>query len=353
MTSKLSQPWVPMERIESLVQIEPALGILGLVLGAWIASKVLLKEISEDRKRSLHESFRNLSFYLFLGIILFMVYWGLQRIPYENNAISRLITYVGLATILTGAVVFVKVWRILVFEYLFLSHMKVGFPVLLVNLFTLLLSIILGGWICTEIFNVRLAPLLATSAMFSLILGLALQDTLGNLFAGVALQIDKPYEIGDWVEIQATTNQKWIGQVYEITWRATVMIGHTEEVITIPNRIMGQAQIANFSTRYRPIIRSQLLRIAFNENITEVKEVLIQAAKMVNDVRKSPAPRVHITETTESWVAFKLIYFIDNYGDQYRIADQVYSKVLAELEKSGIDLANNKIVIARENEEKS
>ena len=72
-----------------------------------------------------------------------------------------------------------------------------------------------------------------------------MQDTLGNLFAGVALQFDKPYEIGDWIEIH-NSGQKWVGQIYEITWRATLLIGFVEEFITVPNRVMGQSEISNF-----------------------------------------------------------------------------------------------------------
>ena len=90
--------------------------------------------------------------------------------------------------------------------------MRAGVPVLLVNLFSLLLSAVIGFWMMTGIFEFNLAPLLATSAVFSIVLGLALQDTLGNLFAGVALQLDKPYEMGAAIEV-TTSSQKWVGQV--------------------------------------------------------------------------------------------------------------------------------------------
>src|SRR5262249_25507055 len=149
-----------------------------------------------------------------------------------------------------------KTCRILLFEYLFLSHMRAGVPLLLVNLFTLLLTLVMGGWLCTAIFDVKLGPLLATSAIFSVVLGLALQDTLGKRFAGVAMQFDKPYEIGDWIEIMLN-GQKWVGQVQEISWRATVMVGISDEHISVPNRLMGQTQISNFATTKRPIWRSQ------------------------------------------------------------------------------------------------
>jgi small-conductance mechanosensitive channel len=222
--------------------------------------------------------------------------------------------------------------------------MKVAFPVLLVNLFTLLLSIILAAWIGAEIFNIRLTPLLATSAIFSLVLGLAMQDTLGNLFAGVALQFDKPYEIGDWIEIQ-TNGHKWTGQVYEISWRATVLISFTEEAITVPNRVVAQAQVSNFSTKYRPIIRSQTFRLPFGVDIDQVKYILIQVAASTSEIRKTPAPKVYVSETTESWLGFRLIYFIDNYGSQFFIADKILSQGIAQLEKAGFQLASHRITL--------
>ncbi|MEO5970589.1 MAG: mechanosensitive ion channel domain-containing protein [Bdellovibrionia bacterium] len=345
MTSKIqSQPWVQLERIEAFIQLEPTIVTLALVLGAWIISKLFLRNLPEDRHRRLDGQFKNLGFHLIFGTVFYATYYGLNRFP-DTTLIERTVTYLGLATILSGSTIFVKAWRILVFEYLYLSHMRVSFPVLLVNLFTLLLSIALTAWIGAEIFNVRLTPLLATSAIFSLVLGLALQDTLGNLFAGVALQFDKPYEIGDWIEIQTGT-QKWVGQVYDISWRATVLIGFGEEAITVPNRIMGQAQIANFATKYRPIMRNIIFRLPFNVEVARAKQLLVKAAISVSEIRKTPPPFVMIADTTESWINFKLLYFIDNFGLQFRIADYIQSRVLEEFAKEGINLAKAQIVIA-------
>jgi small-conductance mechanosensitive channel len=279
-------------------------------------------------------------------MILFAFYSGISRISHETLAIDRLVIYIGLATILSGAVIFVKVCRILVFQYLFLSHMRVAFPVLLVNLFTLLLSLILATWLGAEIFNLRLAPILATSAIFSLVLGLALQDTLGNLFAGVALQFDKPYEIGDWIEI-SNGSQKWVGQVQEISWRATILISTTEESITIPNRLMSQGEISNFSTQFRSIIRSVVFRLPFGVPIEKVKQILLEAAQRIPELRTRPAPRVFISETTESWVGFKLIYNIDDYGLHFKIADRVYTEALKDLEGQGFHLAGHRILVAQ------
>jgi small-conductance mechanosensitive channel len=335
---RLSQPWIPIGKIEELVQLEPALLIAGLSLGAWLVYKLLLRDVSTDRHRNLKLLFQNLWFHSGITTTLFIAYYVLARFGEGNSAVERVLSYIGLLTLLSGATVFVKVARVLVFEYLFLSHMRVAVPVLLVNLFTLLLSIILGGWIATEIFSIRLAPLLATSAIFSIVLGLALQDTLGHLFAGIALQFDKPYEIGDWIEIQ-NSGQKWVGQVEEISWRATVLIGMTDELITVPNRNMAQAQVSNFSLKGKPIIRSQTFRIQFGTKPDQVREALFKAAGKCRLIRQDARPIVFIMETTESWIAFKLVYFIDNYGSQYIIGDEVIRNVLDELDRVGIILA--------------
>ncbi len=342
MNNKVNPLWVPIEKIELFLQIEPLLLMIGLFFGAWVISRIFLRKLSKERQRTLQTLFKNLAYHFLVGGLLFSTYFLLQQLNCKNTLLERILAYIGLGAILSGAIIFVKVWRILVLEYLYLSHMKVAFPVLLVNLFTLLLSITLGGWICAEIFNIRLTPILATSAIFSLVLGLALQDTLGNLFAGVALQFDKPYEIGDWIEVQSN-GQKWIGQVSEITWRATVLLGFTEEAITVPNRMVGQSEISNFATKYRPIIRTQIYRLPLASSVSQVKELLSLSAQDVPGVQKNPPPFVLISETTESWVAFKLVYYIENYGDQFLIADRIFSKAIPSLQKAGYELAGQTV----------
>ncbi len=349
MSLKTSQPWVPLEKIENLVQLEPALFTIGLAAAAWIVSRFFLPHLPPERRRSLKRHFRNLSRYLLLGLSFFFAFLGLQQLPYENTFIERLMTYIGLTAVFCGSIVFVKVSKILVLEYLYLRHMKVAFPVLLVNLFTLLLSIGLGAWICADIFNIRLAPILATSAIFSLVLGLALQDTLGNLFSGVALQFDKPYAIGDWIEIQTGT-QKWVGKVLEISWRATILMGFANETITVPNRTMGQAQIANFSSKFHSILRTQIFKLPAEYEVEAPRRILTEALNQVSSIRQDPPPRVWISETTESGVVFKLIYSIDDYGAQFQIADEIQSQILPRLQDSGYELAGHVIRLAQAKE---
>jgi len=333
-----SQNWDLLQSIEQIVQVELALLILGSVLGVWISSKTLLRRLSEPRKQKLKQLFQNLNLHLLLGIVFFLLSYLFQQFPQSYSIIQRIRAYIGLITIFSGATIFIKTWRILVFQYLFLSHMKMRFPVLLVNLFTLIFSSILGGWLVTEIFNIQLTSLLATSAIFSLVLGLALQDVLGNLFAGVALQLDKAYEIGDWIEVQYGSNH-WIGRVSDISWRATGLKAWCEESVLIPNRIMAQAEISNFSTRYHPIIRIQKFRFPFGCPMNKIKNILLETVYSIPEISKNPAARVSLGDITESWIEVKLIYHIYDYSQQFTITDRILTASLILLQQENIPFA--------------
>jgi|GEM_PF-264586 len=338
--------WVPIEKVSALVQPEPALVIVVLAILAVIFYRLFLRSVNPERHRLLRALQKNMAVHLVAMVVLFTGYTALTVTQAEpGGTIQRFATYIGILTIVWGAMVFVKTSRILLFEYLFFGHMREGVPVLLVNLFTLMLSMVIGGWIVSEVFSIRLAPLLATSAIFSIVLGLALQDTLGNLFAGVALQFDKPYEIGDWIEVQ-NGPMKWVGQVSEINWRATMLIGLTDESITIPNRVISASQVSNFSTKTRPFCRAFIFRLPYGTDIDKVRQILLDACKDVDGIVPAPAPLTLVAECAESWITLRLIYFMEDYGHQFTIADRVGSQALEGLSRAGITLASPRIAIS-------
>jgi small-conductance mechanosensitive channel len=342
----MAQPWLEISKIDPYVQVEPALVLLALAVGAGIIWQLLLRNLSEERDFSLKENFKNLGIHLFTGAVLFAGYHFLALKEDPTLPIERLTSYVGLAALIQGAVVFVKIARIYVFEYMYLSHRHVAFPLLVVNLISLLLSIGMGYWVAAEVFGVKLAPLLATSAIFSIILGLALQDTLGNLFSGISLQFDKPYEIGHWVEMQSGM-QKWIGQVLEVHWRATTLIGLSDEIITVPNRVVAQAQISNFTRKRHTILRSQIFKVSYGIPDAKVREALLAAATHVKQVRLDPRPIVLATESTDTGISYKLVYAIEDYGLQWSTADQVITAVLKEFDSLGVEIAVPKLEITK------
>jgi small-conductance mechanosensitive channel len=186
------------QNLVDLLGVEPLVVLTFSCAVTLFIYKFLMKKVNESR----HGLMRRLFAELFRTYAVFAVFWTIQiLIQKQFLFLDKFFLYFGVATVILGAFVFVRSVKIFVFQYLFLNSQKVGVPVLLVNLVTLILSMFIAAWLSTSVFGIRWAPLLATSAIVSVVMGLALQDTLGNLFAGVALQFDKPYEIGDWIEV--------------------------------------------------------------------------------------------------------------------------------------------------------
>lgn len=330
--------FIQTQALLQLLEIEPYT-LLGLLLFVtYLFYRFFLRDASEERHRNIQNHFANITRHFLVLSLLFFTFLILNEIDVEWSHIRRVAPYVGLVTLLWGMVVFVKTCRLIVLQYLFMSSMKTGVPLLLVNIFTLILSITLVFWTASHVFGLQLAPLLATSAAFSIILGLALQDTLGNLFAGVAMQVDKTFEIGDWVEVTSGI-QRLTGRVKEITWRSTIMDGLNDELIAVPNRLMAQAQVSNFSPKDTPIIRSVVFRIAHGENPEKVKEVLEGSVAGLSEIRGIPSPLAYIADTNEHYLSYKIAFNIDNYGAQYILSDKVYRKGFEALEAAGIKLA--------------
>lgn len=334
----MNEKFIQTQNLYSLLEIEPYILLGVLLIVTWMFYRFFLQGASEERHRNIQNHFKNIVRHFIILSLLFFFFLLLNESDLQVPSIKRLTPYIGLFTLAWGMIVFVKTCRLVVLQYLFMSSMQSGVPLLIVNIFSLLLSVVLIFWTASHVFGIQLGPLLATSAAFSIILGLALQDTLGNLFAGISMQIDKSFEIGDWLEI-TSGSQKVVGQVKEITWRSTIFQGLYDEVVTLPNRWMAQAQISNFSPSDSPIIRGVSFKLEHGVNPEVVIEILETSIAGVSEIRGIPSPIAYIRDVDENNITFRLIFHIDNYGSQYTISDKVYRNGFKALTQKGIRLA--------------
>ncbi|WP_413612178.1 mechanosensitive ion channel family protein [Bdellovibrio sp. HCB-110] len=341
----MAEKFIKIQALYGLLELEPFILLGCLMAITWVFYKFFLREASEERHRSIRNHFRTLLRHYVVLSFLFLIFIFLQTSEPQLGNMAKVTPYIALVTFIWGNVVFVKTSRLVVLQYLFLGSMKHGVPLLLVNIFSLILSIVLLFWGVTHVFGLEVGPLLATSAAASVILGLALQDTLGNLFAGISLQVDRNFEIGDWLEIVSGI-QKTTGQVREITWRSTTLVGFSDELITLPNRFMANATISNYSPPENPIVRRQIFRLAYGENIEHAKQILERTVAGIGEIRGIPAPWAYVSDTTEHWIEVKIIYFIDNYGSQFNIGDKVYVRGVEALRAAGLKLARQTIELS-------
>lgn len=334
----MNERFIQMQKLKNILDLESFIFLCLLGISTFLFYKFFLRDATHERHQNIKNHLKAIAKYYVILTAFFVFFVLLDKAAAHDPHLPRLLPYLGFLTFLTGAFCFVKSCRLLVLQYLFLGSMRAGVPLLLVNIFSLLLSIIIGFWTVNNIFGVQLTPLLATSAAFSIILGLALQDTLGNLFAGISLQLDKTFEIGHWIEVFNGSN-KIIGQVKELSWRSTVLVGFSDELITLPNKLIAQCQVSNFSPEGQPILRSQTIKFPFRTNIPLALDLLERAATQISEVQAQPAPMAFVLETNDYGVTIKLVYFIENYGRQYAIGDKVLTTALDLLSKNGIETA--------------
>jgi small-conductance mechanosensitive channel len=165
------------------------------------------------------------------------------------------------------------------------------------------------------------------------------------------MQMDHSFEIGDWLEI-VNGNQKTVGQVTEISWRSTTLMGWWNESITLPNRLLASAQISNYRKGEVAIYRSQTFRVSHSVDTELVRQILLDSLRSVSGVRHDLPTACVIVENHDSWLTFRLSFAIDDYSSQYLIGHEVLQKGLETLIKNGIAPCHQQLGILIPNQDR-
>jgi small-conductance mechanosensitive channel/CRP-like cAMP-binding protein len=220
---------------------------------------------------------------------------------------------------------------IVIFD-LALTRTRFRVPSLIRNLIhtSLLLLIVL-----TILYQRGLDPLslLTTSAVLTAVIGLALQNTIANLFAGLALQIDRTLGITDWIKVG-----EHVGRIDEIKWRSTLLWTEEGDLLVMPNSQLLDAAVLNLS---RPdVVQREEITVGFHYRHppNAVKEVLLNAAMGAPRVLLSPAPDCIVADFSDSAITYKLRYWINDYTYHAVIASDVRTRVWYAAQRAGLEI---------------
>jgi small-conductance mechanosensitive channel/CRP-like cAMP-binding protein len=175
--------------------------------------------------------------------------------------------------------------------------------------------------------------LLTTSAVGAVVVGFALQDTLGNLFAGLAIQIEKPFRVGHWIAIGDRE-----GQVQEITWRATKLRTKAGQFLIVPNGVISKEPILNYS---EPTIPTQLeveIGASYNTPPNEVKAALRVALANSPLVLTTPPPAIRLQDFAASAITYRLEFWVADYAIDREARDQVRSNIWYTFRRHNIEI---------------
>lgn len=182
--------------------------------------------------------------------------------------------------------------------------------------------------------GVEPGSILTTSALLTAVIGLSLQETLGNLFAGLALQATVPFEVGDWITLD--DNPALVGRVVEVNWRATKILTNDELEIIIPNAALAKANIRNF-TKPSPAARRRVDFVcAYTASPGEVSEVVLAAISGAPGVLSEPPPAVQLVGFAESRVEYILYFYTDQFARRAPIESELRSRIWYAFQRAGL-----------------
>jgi small-conductance mechanosensitive channel/CRP-like cAMP-binding protein len=175
--------------------------------------------------------------------------------------------------------------------------------------------------------------LIATSTVLSAVIGLAMQDVLANIFAGISLQIGKPFRIGDWVTVYNQT-----GTVVSTSWRSTRVKTRDNHVIEIPNSNIAKTEIYNYSVPTPLQRRDVEVGVVYGLPPNDVKKVLIEAALASKGVLNQPEPDVLLTNYGDFAITYRLRYWLRDFADVPRTEDRIMTNIWYYFKRAGISI---------------
>ncbi|WP_232293534.1 mechanosensitive ion channel family protein [Stigmatella aurantiaca] len=181
--------------------------------------------------------------------------------------------------------------------------------------------------------DLNLGGLLATSAVLSVVIGLALQETLGNLFAGLSLQLERPYQVGDFIRIGEHS-----GRVVQIGWRATRISTFRCESVTLPNSMVAKEVVRNFSYGYVPIGVDIFIGLSRDTPPNTVKAAVLDVLDEIPLILKTPVPQCRTWAYDGSSIRYQIRYWVSDFSQADNAMEQIYTQLWYRLRRERIEI---------------
>jgi small-conductance mechanosensitive channel/CRP-like cAMP-binding protein len=230
------------------------------------------------------------------------------NVPEQAKTIVNVLQLIFLGIL---AYLIVRAFNVFIFGLVFRFRRGFEAPTLVRNIFTIIAFTALFFIIFTVMFpDVNLGALFTTSAIFGVILGLALQDTLGNFFSGISLQADRPFQVGDVITVGA---EKHTGVVEEITWRAVKIRTFQNHVVLISNSTAAREPI-EVCPRENLNARLVFFNALYSDSPAKTIHVVREAVREADNVSQKITPIVRIRNLGDNGVDYEVNYWLTDYA---------------------------------------
>ncbi|MGY8670715.1 MAG: mechanosensitive ion channel family protein [Candidatus Poseidoniales archaeon] len=195
-----------------------------------------------------------------------------------------------------------------------------------------------GLYLAFSELGIDLLGVLATLAVFSLIIGLAMQQTLGNIVNSFMLALDQPFEVGDRIEVEGK-----LGSVVSVGILSTKILTHEENLVVIPNNSLVNSTIINHARGGgdgdgRRISLVQDIGVNYDEDIDHVKYTILQLMRECPLILEQPEPRVLLIELGDFSKVFRMYGWVGDYSDEFVTRDWLLKNLDEQFKDEGIDI---------------
>lgn len=219
-----------------------------------------------------------------------------------------------------------------------------AFPRLMRDIVRGLLTVVVLFVSISQFFHIQIGTVLLSSTVFTAVVGLALQDLLKNVFAGIALQLERPFSPGDWIFIDQNLNY---GRVLEMSWRAIRARTRDGHMVVIPNTQIAQQQIVNLTAMGLPIAMRLKVAVDSVHPPNVVQRAIKQAVLATDGVLAQPAPFVFTRDMTSASVLYEAKFWVANFDRYPEQQGEAMALIWYALRRADIALAPNELVLAR------
>ena len=220
-------------------------------------------------------------------------------------------------------------------EYYFGKRRGMVIPKLLRDTVAMLLFLIALLFVLSIGYHAQtqLKGVLAGSGVAAIILGFAAQNLISSLIAGMSLQIQRPYKVGDWLKIGDT-----YGEVVEIRWGATRLRTNDAIYLHIPNNEIVKQTITNLS--YPSVIHSMRIQVSADYTVppNRVKDALLRATIHANRVLPEPPPKVFLKDYGESSILYEIKFNMTSHAFYNDICDAIRTNIWYEFRRQKINI---------------
>ncbi len=194
-----------------------------------------------------------------------------------------------------------------------------------------IVAVILGG-----VYGRSVTAVLATSTVLIGVAGFAVQRLLADFFAGIALSMERPYAIGDWLQVDTGGP---VGKVVDFSWRSTRLTTPEDITVVVPNSHIAGKAFLNFS-RPHAYFRDRIrITLPFDVTTHQGQRILLGAVNQIDEIANLPGkPSVTIEEYDSRGVVWLLIYMVPDRGRLMRLRFMVHQNILRNLHYAGIQI---------------